>query len=136
MSRTPIPATLANEVTDRWGTACLCCGVQTVARHDGSDRSLEIDHVVPESWSGPTVALNLQPLCRRCNSVKADRHSVDFRPWGDDEDSRMAVDDFAVRVPEHRYRLSDYTFGGDTCLCDDVLRWAHGSPEGVVGCGW
>lgn len=34
---------------------------------------IEVDHIIPESFGGNTVAENLQPLCRKCNGIKNDR---------------------------------------------------------------
>jgi len=39
----------------------------------GSSRSLSVDHIVPKHLGGPTIAANLQCLCRRCNSSKGTR---------------------------------------------------------------
>lgn len=39
----------------------------------GSRRFLAIDHIYPRSKGGPTVAENLQTLCKSCNSAKGDR---------------------------------------------------------------
>lgn len=50
------------EVIALHGDKCLRCG-------SGSDVCM--DHVVPESLGGDTSVLNLQPLCRSCNSSKA-----------------------------------------------------------------
>jgi HNH endonuclease len=134
MSRTPVPAALANEVVARWGSACVCCGTATLARHDGSDASLEVDHVVPEAWGGPTVALNLQPLCRRCNQAKADTHSIDHRPWGDDEESREVVQSFATDRPRGLITCGPppMLLTGDRCLCDAFARVRDWERTGAV----
>jgi hypothetical protein len=39
-------------------------------KHCGTQKSLSIDHVHPESKGGPTTFENLQTLCRSCNSKK------------------------------------------------------------------
>jgi 5-methylcytosine-specific restriction endonuclease McrA len=42
-----------------------------------------LDHVVPRSSGGLTVAENLIPACRRCNGAKS---SSDWREWFADQD--------------------------------------------------
>lgn len=47
----------------------------------GSTDSLSYDHIIPVSWIGiaESTYLNLQILCRFCNTGKRDRFSFDFR---------------------------------------------------------
>jgi 5-methylcytosine-specific restriction endonuclease McrA len=52
------------EVLKLYGNRCFACG---------SERALEIDHLVPKSRGGLAAFQNLQPLCRECNNAKADR---------------------------------------------------------------
>jgi 5-methylcytosine-specific restriction endonuclease McrA len=52
-----------------YGSKCLRCG---------SNDDICIDHVVPLSKGGSNEFVNLQPLCRGCNSWKRDR-DFDFR---------------------------------------------------------
>lgn len=44
-----------------YGDCCLVCG---------SDEHLTMDHVVPISKGGPNYLVNVQPLCKSCNSKK------------------------------------------------------------------
>lgn len=60
------------EVKQRFGNRCLCCGLSE------SERPLTMDHVIPIAMGGKHVASNLQPLCKPCNSRKKDRH-IDYR---------------------------------------------------------
>jgi 5-methylcytosine-specific restriction endonuclease McrA len=53
-------------ILELYGFRCFECG----ARLDENDFTL--DHIVPKSEGGPTVSLNLQPLCHRCNQEKRD----------------------------------------------------------------
>lgn len=41
-----------------------------VCQHCGTDKSLQIDHIVPRIAGGESVAENLQVLCRSCNVKK------------------------------------------------------------------
>lgn len=45
-------------------------------------RQLTMDHIVPVSLGGRTIAENVQPLCRACNAWKSDRHILDYRHDG------------------------------------------------------
>lgn len=53
------------EVVERDGDACAYCG-------EAPER-LEMDHIVPVSRGGETVAENLTPACGGCNRSKADK---------------------------------------------------------------
>lgn len=52
---------------------CELCGVSAELR------ALEVDHIVPRSRGGKDDPDNLQALCYRCNAMKRDRDSTDFR---------------------------------------------------------
>ena len=52
-----------------WWGRCLCCGMQ----HD-----LALEHVVPLSRGGTGNLVNVQLLCRLCNSRKGNR-VIDYR---------------------------------------------------------
>jgi hypothetical protein len=51
-----------------WAHQCAYC----------SQPADTLDHVVPRSAGGLTVAENLVPACRRCNGAKS---SADWREW-------------------------------------------------------
>jgi hypothetical protein len=59
-----IPDTVRDEVLERDGHKCKWCS---------SGENLEIDHIVPVSQGGESVADNLQVLCRSCNRKKRTR---------------------------------------------------------------
>jgi 5-methylcytosine-specific restriction endonuclease McrA len=52
---------------------CELCGVFAEVR------ALQVDHIVPRSRGGTDDPDNLQALCYRCNSMKRDRDTTDFR---------------------------------------------------------
>lgn len=56
-----IPSSLRTLVYERDAYRCVGCGGHT---------ALSIDHIIPESEGGPTTEINLQTLCRPCNSAK------------------------------------------------------------------
>ncbi len=64
IKKIPIPSELRWEVWERDNFTCVQCG---------SRRSLSVDHKYPESKGGETVLINLQTLCKSCNSKKAVR---------------------------------------------------------------
>lgn len=51
------------------GRNCLKCG---------TNEKISIDHIIPVSKGGKDETLNLQPLCRRCNSSKGSK-IIDYR---------------------------------------------------------
>jgi 5-methylcytosine-specific restriction endonuclease McrA len=61
------------ELCERYGNRCLCCGSEGVL--------LEADHVVPLSRGGSDDIGNIQPLCGVCNRSKFVR-AVDYRTGG------------------------------------------------------
>lgn len=65
-----LTAEVMNKVFAIYGKICLKCG---------SDKSIEIDHVVPLSLGGSNLFENLQPLCKSCNSAKGGRNCEDYR---------------------------------------------------------
>jgi ATP adenylyltransferase len=68
-----ISGTLRYEVLKRARFRCELCGVPADVR------ALEVDHIVPRSRGGTDDPNNLQALCYRCNSMKRDRDTTDFR---------------------------------------------------------
>ena len=62
------------ELCERYGNRCLCCGVTGVL--------LEADHVVPLTRGGSDEIGNIQPLCGTCNRSKL-VNTVDYRSGGD-----------------------------------------------------
>jgi 5-methylcytosine-specific restriction endonuclease McrA len=59
--REPVPLALRTEVLDRDGWRCVYCG---------SDKELQIDHIIPQSRGGATTLDNLECLCGTCNREK------------------------------------------------------------------
>ncbi|HSH76996.1 MAG TPA: HNH endonuclease [Herpetosiphonaceae bacterium] len=51
-----------------WGGRCLACGIESVT----------VEHVIPLSRGGSNNVVNLQVLCRACNSRKG-TSLVDYR---------------------------------------------------------
>ena len=66
-----VPPELRVQILERDGHRCLSCG-----RYD---LPLELDHVRPFSHGGPTIARNLQALCKSCNCRKGATF-IDHRP--------------------------------------------------------
>lgn len=54
---------------EKYDHRCLWCGER---------KKLEPDHVIPLALGGSNTIDNIQPLCRKCNGRKSDRH-MDFR---------------------------------------------------------
>lgn len=55
-----------------YNNQCLRCGA--------TDKPLTPDHVIPLSKGGSNNIDNIQPLCRKCNTVKGTK-IIDFRPY-------------------------------------------------------
>jgi hypothetical protein len=55
-------------IFEAWASCCAYC----------ADPADTLDHVLPRSKGGLTVAENLVPACRRCNGAKS---STDWREW-------------------------------------------------------
>ena len=54
------------KIVEQYGFRCFEC------RTPLDENSLTLDHIVSQSKGGPTISLNLQPLCSHCNQEKAD----------------------------------------------------------------
>ena len=61
-----IPAALRDEVVLRAANRCEYCGLSQV----GQEATFHIDHIVPRSAGGPTVAENLAVACVSCSLRK------------------------------------------------------------------
>lgn len=61
-----IGMTLRMSVYERDGFKCVTCGVQ---------KNLTCDHIKPESLGGETTLLNLQTMCKSCNSSKGVKYA-------------------------------------------------------------
>lgn len=59
-----IPRNLRRSVIERDGYHCVYCD------EDLTNAEIHLDHVIPESQSGPTTYENLQVTCRKCNLSK------------------------------------------------------------------
>ena len=61
-------ARFRRRIFETWASSCAYC----------TDPADTLDHVLPRSRGGLTVAENLVPACRRCNGAKS---STDWREW-------------------------------------------------------
>lgn len=62
------------DIFERDGWRCKNCGVRTPKKLRGSylSNAPELDHIVPISKGGEHSRVNVQCLCRKCNSSKSD----------------------------------------------------------------
>ena len=58
------------DLCKKYGNKCLRCKKEF--------KKLTVDHVIPISMGGTNYITNIQPLCRRCNSIKNTK-STDYR---------------------------------------------------------
>jgi len=65
MSKTKIPHKKRIQIFDRDGNKCLWCG-----RSAMDSIKLNVDHIVPEHFGGPSDFYNLGTLCNLCNNGK------------------------------------------------------------------
>jgi hypothetical protein len=56
---------------------CMCCSCGRSSRREGV--LLEVDHILPRSYSGGNAIDNMQTLCHKCNRGKSNRDSSDLR---------------------------------------------------------
>lgn len=63
---------------DEWETVFACYGRRCLSCR--STNNISIDHIIPISKGGQHNCLNVQPLCRSCNSKKGAR-CTDYRPF-------------------------------------------------------
>ena len=81
----------------QWATMKQLCGYRCVAC--GRKKKLTRDHIIPLTHPGTSSWItNIQPLCKKCNSEKQDRHSTDYRPgavrqWALEETHRLMQKD-------------------------------------------
>jgi superfamily II DNA or RNA helicase len=62
------------QIIQRDGYKCLCCGI------DSPRVKLQVDHIMPHKFGGPTIIENGQMLCQPCNSLKyVGTHEINFR---------------------------------------------------------
>jgi len=93
------PPALAKIIFERDDGHCVYCG----------NLAIEIDHVVPVSWGGPTMKNNGVCTCHRCNCVKSNRSEVDMITQGifwllQQGEDMSWVDTFQ---PSHRWHLGE-----------------------------
>lgn len=56
---------LRKQITNLYDGKCFGCGKNT--------KELHIDHILPRSKGGDAAFRNLQPLCKKCGNLKADK---------------------------------------------------------------
>ena len=56
------------------GGRCPNCGRPLQNRRSRElDSYMTVDHIIPKASAGSNSLINLAPLCRKCNMIKADR---------------------------------------------------------------
>jgi diadenosine tetraphosphate (Ap4A) HIT family hydrolase len=68
-----ISGTKKYDVLARAKQHCELCGISN------DIRALEVDHIIPKNKGGSNDPSNLQALCYRCNAMKRDSDTTDFR---------------------------------------------------------
>lgn len=60
------------DLKQKFNYTCLCC------KKSEPKVTLSVDHILPLTKGGTDYIDNIQPLCRRCNSIKNAKH-IDYR---------------------------------------------------------
>ncbi len=76
--KVPVRAGIRWRVLARDGWKCLACGRNTIQH----GVVLHVDHIVPDSWGGPSEIENYQTLCETCNIGKSNKDRTDMRAVG------------------------------------------------------
>lgn len=73
--RYKMTVSMRKAVLEKYRYKCVVCG---------SNKDLQVDHIIPISKGGKTVIKNLQILCRVCNLHKHNKTMDEFLKWRQD----------------------------------------------------
>ena len=57
---------------------CQMCNIKLQNEDASATDYMQIDHLISKKRGGSNKIENLRPLCRKCNSAKRDRNSIDI----------------------------------------------------------
>ena len=86
------------EVKERDGHQCLCCG---------ADRKLQVDHVRSYKYTNSTTLGNSQTLCRYCNRIKGTQH-INFRINRSELSAPIAFQPIEAGRDDEEFQKKDY----------------------------
>ncbi|MBT4684928.1 MAG: HIT domain-containing protein [Candidatus Marinimicrobia bacterium] len=69
----PVPDSIRYKILKEGKQRCALCGITA------KERMLDVDHIIPRSRGGKSIADNLQVLCAKCNRSKGNKDDTDFR---------------------------------------------------------
>jgi 5-methylcytosine-specific restriction endonuclease McrA len=73
MSGSEVKKAMRQLIYDKYGGKCYMCGINVILIGDSTnDAYMNIDHIVPRSKGGETIASNLACSCKACNEKKSD----------------------------------------------------------------
>jgi len=96
--------------------------VEKVCKICGSPEDLTVDHVIPLAGYGPNTRVNLQILCKPCNSKKNSKMPDGSRAFRQKRFSLNRFQSISVRLNKETLRMLEELAEKDERSMSDVMR--------------